>query len=121
MLSAVVAAGGALGALARFWVGLGAATVLGAGWPFGTLIVNVVGSFAIGTVASGPWATEIVRAAVVTGLLGGFTTFSAFSLETVRMIEAGRVGEALAYVVVQGGLCLGAAALGIVAARVLAA
>jgi CrcB protein len=116
-LSALVAAGGAAGALARFWVGLFAASALGAAWPFGTMIANVSGSFAIGVVASGPWASEAVRAAVVTGLLGGFTTFSAFSLETVRMMETGRAGQALAYVAMQVALCLGAAALGVVTAR----
>ena len=117
----MVAVGGALGAVARFWVGLGAVSLLGAGWPFGTLAVNVAGSFGIGAVASGPWATEAMRAAVVTGLLGGFTTFSAFSLETVRMIEAGRTGHALAYVAAQIFLCLGAAYLGVSLSRALSA
>jgi CrcB protein len=120
-LSALVAAGGAAGALGRFWVGLAAASWLGSGWPFGTLAVNVVGSFGIGVVASGSWASETVRAAVVTGLLGGFTTFSAFSLETVRMIEAGRTGQALGYVAAQIVLCLAAAALGVLMARMLSA
>jgi CrcB protein len=116
-LSALVALGGAAGALARFWVGLAAVATLGTAWPFGTLLVNVAGSFAIGVVASGPWASEAVRAAVVTGVLGGFTTFSAFSLETVRMIETGRTGSALAYVAAQVVLCLSAAAAGVFAAR----
>jgi len=116
-LSALVAAGGAAGALARFWVGLAAASAFGAAWPFGTLVANVSGCFAIGVVASGPWASETVRAAVVTGLLGGFTTFSAFSLETVRMIETGRAMQAIAYVALQVTLCLSAAALGARAVR----
>jgi CrcB protein len=120
-LSAFVAAGGAAGALARFWVGIGAVAAFGTAWPWGTLVVNVTGSFAIGAVASAPWATEGVRAAVVTGFLGGFTTFSAFSLETVRIIETGRTAEALAYVAAHLLLCLGAAAAGALTARMIAA
>lgn len=120
-LSALVAAGGAMGALGRFWVGIAAAGAFGTGWPYGTLIVNVVGSFAIGVVASGPWATEAVRAALVTGVLGGFTTFSAFSLETVRLMGEGRAGSALAYVGASVAACLVAAWLGALAARTVSA
>ena len=117
-LGALVAVGGAAGALGRFLVGLAAASVFGAAWPFGTLIVNVAGSFAIGIVASGPWASETVRAFVVTGVLGGFTTFSAFSLETVRLLEAGRASAALAYVAASVVVCPLAAFLGCLVARV---
>ncbi|MDO7707661.1 MAG: CrcB family protein, partial [Loktanella sp.] len=80
-----VAIGGALGAVARYLVGLAVA------FPLGTLAVNVLGSFAIGLV----WALFAARGLqawlplVMTGFLGGFTTFSAFSLDTLRLVEGG--------------------------------
>jgi len=120
-LSALVAVGGAAGALGRFWVGVAAVSTLGAGWPFGTFVVNVAGSFLIGVVASGPWASEAVRAAIVTGVLGGFTTFSAFSLETVRLMADGRPGLALGFVAASVVVCLLAAWAGVLLARVVAA
>lgn len=87
----LVALGGALGASLRFWVG----TLLA--FPLATVAVNVLGSGAIGVV----WALVASRgplaAFVVTGVLGGFTTFSAFSLDVVRLVEAGRSGAALIY------------------------
>ncbi len=111
MLSSVisVALGGAFGAVARYLVGLAVT------FPMGTLAVNIMGSLAIGVV----WALFTARGLqawlplVMTGFLGGFTTFSAFSLDTMRLIEGGRLGAAFTYVVASVLLSLGACALGL--------
>lgn len=104
-----VAIGGALGAVARYLVGLAVA------FPLGTLTVNVLGSLAIGLV----WALFAARGLqawlplVMTGILGGFTTFSAFSLDTLRLVEGGRYGAAGGYVLASVLLSLLACALGL--------
>lgn len=86
-----VALGGALGAMARYGVNLGAVKVLGHGFPYGTLIANVVGSFMMGiliSVMAHSWqAPESARLFLVTGFLGAFTTFSTFSLDFVTLWE----------------------------------
>ena len=98
-----VGVGGALGALARHTVNmLIHQRSLGARFPLGILVVNVTGSFAIGLIggvlASGRLAwPQHTRTFVIVGLLGGFTTFSSFSLEVVLMMERGQFGLALAY------------------------
>ena len=85
-----VAAGGALGAVARFLVSSGTGYLFGYGFPFGTLIVNVLGSFALGVliqVTAFAWSPSAeVRAFVVVGVLGAFTTFSTFSLDVLIFI-----------------------------------
>ena len=96
---AAVAAGGAIGASMRY---LGAHLVhvlLGKGFPYGTLMVNVVGSLAIGYLLELLPQTEaepisIARLFLVTGLLGGFTTYSAFSVETLQLIHDGNLSRA---------------------------
>ena len=89
-----VAAGGALGAVARYLVYVMAAQVLGTGFPFGTLIVNVVGSFAMGVLVEGMalvWTVPMqVRLFLAVGILGAFTTFSTFSLDVAVLYERGR-------------------------------
>lgn len=95
-----VGIGGALGACARFLITSGVYRWLGPGFPWGTLAVNVLGSFAMGLFTG--WLVEqgAGRFApfLLTGLLGGFTTFSAFSLDAVALYERGAGGVALAYV-----------------------
>lgn len=97
--------GSAVGGLTRYWVGVWVAGWAGAGFPWGTLLINVLGSFVIGLVGAGVaergWSTAPVdlRAFVMVGLCGGFTTFSAFSLQTLELLQAGRHGAALAYMV----------------------
>lgn len=116
-----IAAGGALGALLRFWVASGVAAWLGRDFPYGTLIVNVSGSLAMGFLyvlllerfdGGLPW-----RAFLLVGLLGAFTTFSTFSIETVNLIEAGEGMKAMVNVVLSASLCVGAAAIGVVIGR----
>lgn len=84
----LVALGGAVGSVARYGVGVAVARLFGTALPWGTLIVNVVGGLAIGLLAArvGP-AQEDLRLLLGVGLLGGFTTFSTFSLETLRLME----------------------------------
>lgn len=99
--------GGGLGALLRY---LAALTI---GGPLATLAVNVVGSFAIGLLATRlPFDGHAARL-MMTGLLGGFTTFSAFSLDTVLLYQRGQAGAALAYVATTLVLSLAAAACGL--------
>ena len=95
-----VALGGALGASARYLVGLGTLRLIGPGFPWGTLTVNVVGSFAMGllvVVLAEVWGNRFAPL-LMTGLLGGFTTFSAFSLDAVALWERGETALAATYV-----------------------
>ena len=97
----LVAFGGALGSVCRYLVGVGALRLMGPSFPWGTLAVNVAGSFAIGILAelivARSGASAELRLLLITGFLGGFTTFSAFSLELVLMIGGGRTLAALSY------------------------
>ncbi|MEX6507683.1 fluoride efflux transporter CrcB [Jiella sp. M17.18] len=109
----IVAAGGGLGAALRHLAGLAAVRLLGAGFPWGTAFVNVVGSFLMGvlveTLAKRLGASAELRLFLATGFLGGFTTFSSFSLDTAVLYERGDLALAAAYVA--GTLLLGIAAL----------
>jgi CrcB protein len=119
-----VALGGALGSMARYAVSLGATRWLGAGFPWGTLLVNVGGSFAIGLLAAlvtsdgRPALGADARAFVMIGILGGFTTFSSFSLETLTLARSGALGAAAANAGLSLALCLAAVWLGFGAATV---
>ena len=96
----LVAVGGAAGSVARYGFSLGATRWLGAAFPFGTLGVNALGSFLAGLlyvlIVQRLAAQEEWRSLLLIGVLGGFTTFSAFSLETIRLLESGRVSSAAA-------------------------
>jgi CrcB protein len=107
-----VAAGGAIGSVARFLLAAGVASLTGPGFPWGTLLINIAGSFVIGwfgvlTSAAGPLdVPPEIRLFVLVGLCGGFTTFSSFSLQTLELVQAGEVFRAGAYVVGSVTLCL---------------
>jgi CrcB protein len=98
----IVFLGGGIGAALRHGVNVGTARLLGTGFPFGTLTVNIVGSLAMGLFAAyfafkGD-ASQHWRLFFTTGLLGGFTTFSAFSLDVALLYERGQIGLAAGYV-----------------------
>ena len=113
-----VALGSATGGIARYAIARLWPAVPG-GWPLATMTVNVVGSVAIGWLsvflasrAAAGEATETLRVFLMTGVLGGFTTYSAFALETVSLGSSGEVLRAAAYVVATVVLCLAAALVG---------
>jgi len=121
---ALVCLGGAVGTGARYLLGGVALRWLGADFPHGTLLVNVVGSFCIGLVQELAWGSlvlpESARVILAVGLLGGFTTYSAFAYESLRLAANGSWGAALLYVALTTALCFAACLLGIGAARVVA-
>ena len=109
-LSLWVIAGSAIGGLARYWLAIVVTWLLGPAFPWGTLLINVTGSFVIGLAGSMTDAREhaAFRAFLMVGICGGFTTFSSFSLQTFELMEAGRSGTALGYIALSVGLCLAA-------------
>ena len=118
----LVFAGGGLGAVARYGVGLGIGRAGLTAWPYGTLAANVIGGLLMGVLAGvlahrGGGNQERWRLLLGVGVLGGFTTFSAFSLETALMIERRASGSAAAYSVVSVVLSVGALFLGLMLAR----
>lgn len=118
----IVGLGGALGSMARYGAGLAAARLFpGAAWPWATLSVNVVGGLLmgllIGWMAQRGQGSEGLRLFVAVGVLGGFTTFSAFSLETVLMIERRQFGLAATYVGLSVVLACAALFFGLMIAR----
>lgn len=120
-----VALGGAIGSVLRWLTVVVAAQRFGAAFPWGTLAVNVAGSFVIGAIAE--WAaggvlgvTPTVRLFVATGVLGGFTTFSSFSLDALTLLRDGDAPLAFGYVAGSVALGLAAAYAGMLAARLVA-
>ena len=113
-----VALGGAIGATARYFTGQALVRFAGGGFPLGTLTVNVVGSFLMGiafillTQNAPRWSPFLM-----TGVLGGFTTFSAFSLDAFQLYERGQSGMALGYILASVVLSIAALAAGVVIAR----
>lgn len=118
-----VAVGGALGALARFYAGKAALALAGPVFPWGTLSVNVLGSLLMGVlyVALEHRGMLGLSPFLMVGVLGGFTTFSAFSLDTLLLVERGQAGLAALYVVASVILSLGALWCGVLLARGVAA
>ena len=98
----VIAAGGALGAVGRYAVMVGAGQWAGFGFPYGTIVVNIVGSFLLGVlveIMALVWTpSEEMRVFLVVGVLGAFTTFSNFSFDTVALIQRNELGLAALYV-----------------------
>ncbi|HHJ19756.1 MAG TPA: fluoride efflux transporter CrcB [Gammaproteobacteria bacterium] len=116
-----IALGGAGGAVLRFWTSTAVYSMLGRDFPWGTLVVNVLGSLLMGFLSVmlvermtvGPeW-----RAAILVGFLGAFTTFSTFSLETLNLLEAGALFRALLNIGSSVLLCVTAAGMGLLIGR----
>ena len=110
-----VAAGGAIGSLVRFWLTGVMTDLTGPRFPWGTLLINVLGSFVIGLVAGITLIPARVavhpdlRIFLMTGICGGFTTFSAFSLQTLELMQGGEVVAAMGYAAGSVVLCVTAA------------
>lgn len=120
----IVALGSAIGGALRHAVNVGAAGLLGIGWPYGTFTVNIVGSFTIGLIvgyfALKANASQAWLLFLTTGVLGGFTTFSAFSLDVALLYERGQLGLAALYLVGVVALSVGALFLALAIVRRLA-
>jgi CrcB protein len=116
-----IAFGGAAGSVLRYVLGGAVQRGAALSFPAGTLAVNVAGCFVIGILTQHfmnmQSAPPAVRAALVTGFCGGFTTFSAFSIETVALIQGGEYAKAATYVAMSIALSVGATMSGIAAAR----
>ena len=116
-----IAAGGALGAMMRFWVSGGVYAWLGRDFPYGTLSVNLIGSFFIGIafilLTERLTLGSEVRAFILIGFLGAFTTFSTFSLETLMLLQEGLLIKAAGNILLSVFLCIIATWSGIVIAR----
>lgn len=116
-----IALGGALGASGRFFVTTTMGRMIGHGFPWGTVVVNVVGSFIMGALISFmaiKWSTSPeMRAFLTTGILGGFTTFSAFSLDFATLIERKENLAAIGYAAGSVGLSILAVFAGLVLMR----
>lgn len=107
----LIALGGAVGSILRYLM------VLAIGAPLGTAAVNVLGSFIIGVLFVVLGSRDSWQVLLMTGLMGGFTTFSAFSLDTLKLVEAGQPLQAAAYVMGSVALSLIAVALGVALTR----
>lgn len=116
-----VAAGGAVGATLRHAVNQIAVHVLGSGFPWGTLAINVIGSLVMGAFVGAFalfWdASQTLRLFLTVGVLGGFTTFSAFSLDSVLLLQKGQMAEAVFYILASVILSLGGLMAGMMLVR----
>ena len=122
-LYALVALGGAIGSLGRFWLTGAVARIVGATYPWGTILINILGSCLIGwlagiTVLGRMTNAESLRAFAMAGVCGGFTTFSSFSLQTVELLREGHPWGAAANAGMSVCLCLAATFFGLWLARV---
>jgi CrcB protein len=119
----LVALGGAVGSVLRYLVGLWSVRLAGPGFPWGTLTVNLVGSFAIGLLSEVIIrrfnGSPEIRLLLITGVLGGFTTFSAFSLDAVALFERGEVLSSVVYVAASVGFSIMAVFAGVALGRAL--
>jgi CrcB protein len=116
-----IAAGGALGSVLRYGLSTWVHTLAGRGFPYGTLAVNVLGCLAMGflfvLLVERMGASAVWRAGLLIGVLGGFTTFSTFSIETFNLIEQGAMAKATGNMLASLVLCIGATWLGVILAR----
>ena len=116
-----VAAGGAIGSVCRYLVGVGAARWFGVAYPWGTMTVNILGSLILGVLVEAfalHWSpNQEVRAFFAIGILGAFTTFSSFSMETILLFERGEIAASFGYVVMTVVLSISAFAIGMLTFR----
>jgi CrcB protein len=118
-----VAFGGPIGSVARFWLTGAVAALTGPRFPWGTLLINVTGSFVIGLVAGLTLTPERlawhpdIRIFLMTGICGGFTTFSAFSLQALELLQDGEMAAAFGYIGGSAVLCLAGVWAGVALAR----
>jgi fluoride exporter len=122
MIYLLIALGGAAGSILRYVVGRVVQGQSASGFPIGTLFVNVSGCFVIGVLVRQFMNTQLtpeLRALLIVGFCGGFTTFSTFSAETIGLIEGGEYGRATGYVILSVGLCLAATLAGMTTMRLI--
>ncbi len=116
-----VAVGGATGSVARYLLAGWIARLVGTGFPWGIMAINVLGSFAMGVIVEGAalrWnMSNDLRAFIAVGILGGFTTFSSFSLDAVMLLQRNELVTAFAYIVGSVALSLAALFLGLLLIR----
>ncbi len=116
-----IALGGSLGAISRYWVSTTTYSWLGSNFPYGTLMVNVTGSLVVGfltvVLVQRFDVSDEVRLGLIVGFLGSFTTFSAFSIDTIHWIENGAVIKSLAYILVSVIACVLGAWAGLISAK----
>lgn len=115
-----IAGAGAAGSVARHLIGVWVQRMTHAAFPYGTLAVNVVGCFVIGLFAGNfmnDEARPVLKAALMVGFCGGFTTFSAFSLETLGLMNGGSYGKAVVYAAASVAVCLLATGAGFALTR----
>ena len=121
MTIAAIAIGGAIGSVLRYLIQLQCIVWFGTKFPYGTIIVNTIGSLAIGFLSVALldrfFVSTELRFAILVGLLGGFTTFSTFSLETLTLIEQGHIFSAVSNIGLSIVLCILACFLGVLLAR----
>jgi CrcB protein len=123
MIFLLIAVGGAAGSLLRYVVGGAVQRTSAGGFPIGTMFVNVSGCFLIGILLRQFMNMQLspeLRALLIVGFCGGFTTFSTFSAETLGLIEGGEYGRATSYVILSVVLCLSATFMGMTAMRLMA-
>jgi CrcB protein len=118
----LVGLGGALGAVARYGLSSAIGRLIATPFPLATLIVNIIGSVAMGLLVGGlsrfmPSWQEEARLFLAVGLLGGFTTFSSFSLDTIVLLERGELAQALFYVGLSVVICVAGLYLGLLISR----
>jgi CrcB protein len=116
-----IAAGGAVGSVLRFWMSTWVHALAGRGFPYGTLTVNVLGSLVMGFLfvlfLDRLTDNAVLRAGILIGALGGFTTFSSFSIETFNLIEQGAVLKAVLNMAGSLVLCVSATWVGVIIGR----
>src|ERR1700755_933279 len=123
MIYLLIALGGAAGSLLRYSLGGAVQRLSASGFPIGTLFVNISGCFIIGVLVRQFMNIQLspeLRALLIVGFCGGFTTFSTFSAETLGLIEGGEYARATSYVILSLGLCLLATVAGMTAMRMVA-